>query len=109
MLKIAAAVLALVLTAAASGAQADPPARGDTFKITNATDRIVECTLLVDGMTRTYLRVHPGKAYQDGFRANRILQLVCIRGKEGVFGPLKLGMDYQFERDGDRVTVVAGS
>ena len=106
--KFAAAVLVLAVTAAA-GARADEPTRGGTFKVTNTTDRIVECTMLVDGATRTYLRVHPGKAYQDDFTANRRIQLVCMRGKEGVYGPLKFGVDYRFVRDGDHVAVVAGS
>jgi hypothetical protein len=105
MPKIAAAILALALTAAA-GAWAQPGPGQATFKITNDSDRIVECTLLVDGATRTYMRVHPGKTYHDNFRDNRRIQLVCMRGKEGVYGPMKFGADYRFVRDGDHVAVV---
>ncbi|HEX3363648.1 hypothetical protein [Phenylobacterium sp.] len=75
--------------------------------MTNTTDRIVECTMVVDGMTRTYLRVHPGKAYREDFGANRSIQLVCMRAKQDVYGPLTFGVDYQFVRDGDRVAVAA--
>jgi hypothetical protein len=97
---------ALALTLGASG-----PARAwpsGTFKVTNDAQRIVECTLLVDGRTRTYLKVHPTKTYADTFSVGRLLQLVCMRGSEDSFGPLKLGIDYRFvEAPSDRVKLVA--
>jgi len=78
------------------------------FRVTNDTARIVECVLLVDGHTRTYLKVHPGKAYFDTFSEGRQLQLACMRGKEGVYGPLKLGVDYRFvAAPSDRVDLAA--
>jgi hypothetical protein len=88
-LMAAAGLLAAPLAAAAE------PDKGQ-FKVTNDTQRIVECVLLVNGHTRTYLKVHPGKAYFDTFPEGRALQLVCMRGQEGVYGPLKLGVDYRF-------------
>src|ERR1700743_2811876 len=110
--KIAAAVLALALPLvpiAAAGAQAGEPRPGEAaFRVTNDSDRIVDCTLLVDGASHTYLHVHPGKTFHDTYRDNRRIQLVCMRGKEGVYGPLKLGVDYRFVREGDHVSVVLG-
>ncbi|HEX2815350.1 MAG TPA: hypothetical protein VHN39_03080 [Phenylobacterium sp.] len=94
--------------AAGSGAGAAVPSA--TFRVTNASNRVVECNLLVDGKTRTYLKVHVGKTYFDDFTVGRQLQLVCMRGVEGVYGPLKLGVDYRFvERDGHHVAVVEGA
>jgi len=83
------------------------PAMG-TFRVTNDASRVVECVLLVDGHTRTYLKIHPGKAYFDDFRPNQRLQLVCMRGAQGAYGPLKVGTDYRIvARQGDHVDVVA--
>jgi hypothetical protein len=83
------------LLGATPAALAAPDGKG-TFRVTNDTQRIVECVLLVNGATRTYLKVHPGKSYWDDFVPGRLLQLVCMRGKEGVYGPLKLGVAYRF-------------
>ena len=89
---------------AAAGAAEVPK---QTFSITNDAHRVVECTFLVDGKTRNYLKVHEGKTFHDDFRPQTLLQLVCIRGAEGVFGPLKLGVDYRFvDRPGNHVGVV---
>jgi hypothetical protein len=85
----------LILAGGLSGAAA-PPLEKLTFRVTNDTDRIVECALLVDGHTRTYLKVHPGKAYFDNFYPRQLLQLACIHAHPDVFGPLKPGSDYRF-------------
>jgi hypothetical protein len=91
------APLAIPLAAGAA------PASGQ-FKVTNDTPHIVECVLLVNGKTRTYLKVHPGKAYFDTFLEGRTLQLVCMRARTGVYGPLKLGVDYRFvDAPGDHI------
>jgi len=80
----------------AAGGTASAMAVGpDRFSVTNDTARVVECTLLVDGATRTYLKVHPTKTYFTPIDPGRLVQLVCIRGKEGVYA-LKLGTDYRF-------------
>ena len=79
-----------------------------TFSVTNDANRVVECNLLVNSHTRTYLKVHPGKTYRDDFFPKTLVQLACVRGVEGVYGPLKLGVDYRFvSREGNRVAVVA--
>ena len=89
-----------------AGATAAPPAKG-TFRVTNDAPRVVECALLVEGHTRTYLKIHPGKAYFDDFAPGKLLQLVCMRGKEGAYGPLKVGTDYRIvPRAGDHVDVI---
>jgi hypothetical protein len=99
----AAAAIAAALIAGSAGA-AVPYGK---FMVTNDARRVVECTLLVDGHTRTYLKVHVGKAYFDSFPATRRLQLACIRGTQDVFGPLKVGVAYRFvDAPGNRVSVV---
>ena len=70
---------------------------------------MVECNLLVDSRTRTYLKVHMGKTYGDDFTQGRLLQLACMRGAPDVFGPLKLGVDYRFvDAPGDRIALTTG-
>jgi len=97
---------ALALAAGAGTVRAERP--HGTFRVTNDAGRIVECTLLVDGATRTYLKVHPGKAYFDDFTQGRRLQLACMRGKQAIYGPLKLGADYRFVRKDSHIAVVEG-
>jgi hypothetical protein len=98
-------ILALAAALSASAAQAEV-ARGK-FRITNDAHRVVECNLLVEGRTRTYLKVHVGKAYFDTFPANRLLQLACVRGAKDFYGPMKVGVDYRFiDAPGDRIDVV---
>jgi hypothetical protein len=97
--------LAAALTAAASAPQAET--EHGKFRITNDAHRVVECNLLVEGRTRTYLKVHMGKAYYDTFPANGLLQLACVRGAKDFYGPLKIGVDYRFvDAPGDRVDVI---
>ncbi len=96
----------VAMLAATQPAAAAPIARGK-FTITNDAHRVVECQLLVEGHTRTYLKVHVGKAYFDTFGANHLLQLVCVRGVKDYFGPMKVGVDYRFvDAPGDRIDVV---
>ena len=84
--------------------------RKQTFSVTNDANRVVECNLLINSHTRTYLKVHPGKTYRDDFFPKTLVQLACGRGVEGVYGPLKLGVDYRFvSREGNRVAVVEGA
>jgi len=93
--------------AGASGAGAERPR--EVFSVTNDTRRVVECNLLVDGHTRTYLKVHVGKTYSDSFTQGRRLQLACMRGRDGVYGPLQLGVDYRFVERGSWIAVVPAS
>ena len=88
------AILAVGPTAS-SGVYVANPGTG-RFSVTNDTERVVECNVLIDGRTRTYIKVHPAKTYFTDVDAGRLVQLVCMRGKVGVYGPLKLGADYRF-------------
>src|ERR1700759_3845502 len=86
------AILTVVIIAAAfSALRAHGATPVGRFSVTNDAHRVVECNLLVDSRTRTYLKVHVGKAYGDDFTQGRLLQLACMRGAPDVFGPLKLG------------------
>jgi len=91
--------LALAVTLAAGAGQAAAVEK-QTLTLTNTSSRIVECALLVDGKTRTMLKIRPGKAYADAFDPRRGLQLVCERAKKGVW-EVKAGTGYNFV-DGDR-------
>ena len=107
------AILTVVIIAGAFGALR---ALGATpvgqFRVTNDAHRVVECNLLVDSHTRTYLKVHMGKTYGDSFSRGRLLQLACMRGTEGIFGPLEAAegrLAYRFvDAPGDRVNLVVG-
>jgi hypothetical protein len=100
--------LAAALMVSAAAANAEAP-RG-VFTITNASTRYVECNLLVDGHTLTYLKLHVGGTYTSNYRFDRRLDLVCMRGFEDIYGPLKFGVEYRFVDKGDhRVAVVEGA
>jgi len=104
-LKSAAPLFAILILATASSARAT--VESATFSITNDAHRVVECTLLVDGHTWTYLKVHIGKTYSDRFRSNQDLMLVCVRGQKDVYDHLKPGTDYRFiDAPANRVEVV---
>jgi hypothetical protein len=103
-----AALASVAASAAASTAWATHPL--GHFHVTNDAHRVVECNLLVDSRTRTYLKVHIGKSYGSDFTEGRRLQLACMRGADDVFGPLKLGVDYRFvDAPGDRIKLVAAN
>jgi hypothetical protein len=110
MTKIAGlAAAGLIAAAVAGGPAAAAPPKG-TFSVTNDAHRVVECNLLVEGRTRTYLKVHPGKTYRDDFFPGTLVQLACGRGVQDTYGPLKLGVGYRFvSREGNRVAVVEGA
>jgi hypothetical protein len=91
--------LLLLALAAALPARAETPER-KLLTVTNGASRIVECDLLVDGKSRTQLKIHPGKGYADSFDPRRTLHLACMRTKEGVYR-VKAGETYRF-MDGER-------
>ena len=103
---VAAAPLALAFTAGHAAPPQEPRA---VFTVTNASTRVVECTVVMDGDTWTNIKVPVGDSYTEDFRANRRLQLVCMRGFDEVYGPLKLGVHYRFVDKGSRkIAVVSG-
>ena len=100
--------LSAALAVLIAGSAAAEPVPSGRFTVTNDAHRVVECNLMVDGSTRTYLKVHVGKAYFDSFPATRLLQLACVRGTKDYFGPLKVGVDYRFvDAPDNRVDVVS--
>jgi hypothetical protein len=102
---LAAALMAIPLTAGVAAPTHPPRA---VFTITNASSRFVECTLVRDGDTWSYLKVPIGQTYTEEFRHNRRIQLVCMRGFEHVYGPLKLGVAYRFvDRGRSKVAIVS--
>jgi hypothetical protein len=104
----AAALALAALAAATTGPASAAPPEG-VFRVTNDAQRVVECNFMVAGKTRTYLKVHQGKAYFAAFDPRTLLQLACVRGEKEVYGPLKVGVEYRFvDRAGNRVAVVEG-
>jgi hypothetical protein len=99
---------ALVAAPLAAGVAAPYQAPRAVFTITNASTRFVECTLVRDGDTWSYLKVPIGQTYTEEFRHDRRIQLVCMRGFEHVYGPLKLGVPYRFiDRGRSKVAIVS--
>ncbi|MBW8815738.1 MAG: hypothetical protein JF588_20160 [Caulobacterales bacterium] len=91
--------LALALAVTALPAGAETPA-AEPLTVTNASARLAECALVVDGHTRTMLKLHVGKSWSDSFRPNQDLRLVCERSRKLFFGPLKAGSTYRLVGDG---------
>ena len=102
---LAFAALTLVLAAGPALAAAPPK---QALQVTNAAARNVECALVVDGKTRTFLKIRPGKTWSDDFDPRRDLRLVCERGKKGVYA-VKAGADYHFVDGDGRVDLAAGA
>ena len=68
--------------------------------VTNDSQRIAECAVLIDGRIKKYVNIRPGKTYTDQFESNRELKLVCEKSRPMWFGPLKLGSAYRIVRTG---------
>ncbi|MBS0361995.1 MAG: hypothetical protein JSR98_11485 [Proteobacteria bacterium] len=100
-LGVVAVVAALGVASTALAASRTESYPAGTFRVTNDSSRIVECTFLVDGHTRNYLKIHVGKAYVSNFDAGHDLGLMCVHSKPDMFKPLKAGVDYRLNnRDG---------
>jgi hypothetical protein len=63
--------------------------------VTNATQRLAVCTIVVDGRMKYEVKIRPGKTWSDEFQTIREVKLVCERSRELFFGPLKLGGTYR--------------
>ena len=63
--------------------------------VTNASERIADCAVLIDGRIKYYVKIKPGNTWTDEFQTIRELKLVCERSREFFFGPLKLGSAYR--------------
>ena len=84
---------ALLLALAAVPAGAEPQKLPVT--VTNASERLADCAVLIDGRIKYYVKIKPGDAWTDSFQTIRELKLVCERSRAYFFGPLKLGGAYR--------------
>lgn len=103
-----AGVASLVLVLAGPAA-----AEAERGKITLSNDasRPVYCAIVIDGRTRNYIHIRPGKTYVTELDTDRrAVQLVCERAKRNAYGPLRFDTAYSLV-DGDRrfVDLVEGS
>jgi hypothetical protein len=101
------ALAAATLILAAFPARAEAPAK-QPLQVTNAAARDVECALVVDGRTRTFLKIHPGKTWSDTFDPRRTLQLVCEHARRNVFR-VKAGSEYRLIDGDGRVDIAEGA
>jgi hypothetical protein len=95
---VPATALALLAATSAAGEAAKLP-----LAVTNTTDRIVFCTFVFEGKSRTKLAIRPGRTWSEAFDPRRRLQLVCNRGKDNVFGPLEAGKSYELVSAGRKI------
>lgn len=80
-----------------------------TVRVDNASPRTVDCALVVEGKTRTYLKIRPGKAWWEPFHPRRTLQLVCDRTVGDGVWRLKPGSSYRLVDVGGKVDLVEGA
>ena len=88
--------LSVLLTAfaAAAGPAAGAPEQLP-LTVSNASARIADCAVLIDGRIKYYVKIRPGNTWSDQFQSIRELKLVCERSRKMFFGPLKLGGVYR--------------
>jgi len=84
---------ALLLALSAAPAGAEPQKLPVT--VTNASERLADCAVVIDGRIKYYVKIKPGDAWTDSFQTIRELKLVCERSRAYFFGPLKLGGAYR--------------
>ena len=63
--------------------------------VTNASERIADCAVLIDGRIKYMVKIRPGNTWTDSFQTIRELKLVCERSRNLYWGPLKLGGSYR--------------
>ena len=64
--------------------------------LTNEASRPVYCAVIIDGKTRNYINIRPGKTYVAELDTDRrAVQLVCERAKKTAYGPLKVETPYR--------------
>jgi hypothetical protein len=95
---VAAAALCLGAALPAGAGSVEP----QRLTLKNEADRAVECAVIVDGKKRTFLKIRPGKLWAGDYDPRRKVQLVCERGKEGVYD-VKAGATYAFSYEANRV------
>ena len=87
-------IAALLATAAAAPAWSAAPEK-QLFQVTNTALRPADCAIVVDGKTRTYLKIRPGKTWADNFDPRRTIQLVCDRAVGDGVWAMKAGTRYR--------------
>lgn len=97
--------LAVLAAAAVTRPAAAADAEKQPVTVENGASRVVECAVVVDGKTRTMLKIRPGKRWADSYDPRRTIQLVCERAKEGVYR-VHAGATYRFS-DADRRVALA--
>lgn len=98
----AAAGLAAALTLAGPRPAGAGDVEPERLALQNDAARVVECAVIVDGKTRTFLKIRPGKLWAADYDPRRKVQLVCERGKPGVF-EVKAGQAYRLTYEANRV------
>jgi hypothetical protein len=83
-------ILALAAAAPAQAAVEKAP-----LTVTNTSQRIADCAVLIDGRIKYYVKIRPGRTWSDDFQTMRELKLVCERSRKLFFGPLRLGGAYE--------------
>ncbi len=77
----------------------------ETVRVANASPRIVECGVVVDGKLRTLLKIHPGKTWSDAYDGRRTRQLVCERAVKDAVWRVKPGASYRLVDAGRKVDI----
>ena len=85
---------ALLAVAAAAPAWSAAPEK-QLFQVTNTALRPADCAIVVDGKTRTYLKIRPGKTWADSFDPRRTIQLVCDHAVGDGVWAMKAGTSYR--------------
>lgn len=98
--KVASFVAGLGLVLAFAPARAEPPEK-QTLSLENAATRVVDCAVVVDGKTRTMLKMQPGKSWSDAYDPRRDVRLVCERAKK-MYWRVEAGTAYRLEDAGNR-------
>jgi hypothetical protein len=75
--------------------------------VTNASARIAACALVVDGHTRTYLKLHPGKSWSAPFDPRQDIRLVCEHAR-ALNWRLKPGAAYRVVDAGGKADLAEG-
>lgn len=91
--------LALALAVAVPALAGAPEKQ--TLSLENGAGRVVDCAVVVDGKTRTMLKMRPGKTWSDEYDPRRDVRLVCERAKKG-FWRLQAGTGYRLNDAGGR-------
>jgi len=74
-----------------------------------ARDEAEALSVMEDALATVGVAAVVGEVEGCDLTAGRRLQLACMRGRDGVYGPLQLGVDYRFVERGSWIAVVPAS